>query len=307
MQIKTEAKIGLMVAATLVLVYWGINFLKGRNVLNRTDVYYAMYSDVSGLDISSPVVLNGYNVGLVTDIGFSEDKADQMLVTFTVDHSIEIPEGSKAELYSADPLGSKAIQIIRSNEKTMHEFGDTLNSSFKPDMLSLLGDEFAPIAARLDTSLERINLLLASFLEKETIEHFKKGVASLDELTASLNKQLAGDKIQKTISSLENFMKELNANSDKLEGIFTNLENISDSLALSNITQMVSNAEKSFAQAGIMLENINSGNGSLGQLATNDSLYLHLNASLESLNLLIRDLNENPGRYVKFSVFGGKK
>jgi phospholipid/cholesterol/gamma-HCH transport system substrate-binding protein len=304
---KTEVKIGLIVAATLVLVYWGINFLKGKNVLKRSDVYYAVYDDIAGLGSASPVMLKGFKVGLITDIGFKKGSTEEIVVSFTVDHSLKIPKGSKAEIYSADLLGSKALQIIPAQNDSYYEFGDTLTSSMKPDMISDLSNEIIPIANKLDTAINSINILLDSLLDQSSVESFKNSLSNLEEISESLNNQIGEDEIAKTLKSIEEFTMTLNQNKEKIDAIITNIQTITDSTAKSNIAEMVNSANKSFSEASILLDNINSGKGTLGQLSVNEALYSNLNSSIESLNNLLIDLNENPGRYVKFSLFGGKE
>ncbi|MCF8392028.1 MAG: MlaD family protein, partial [Bacteroidales bacterium] len=109
MKIKTEVRIGIIVLTTFLVVYWGINYLKGRNLLKKTDVYYAVFNNVQGLDLSSGVLLNGYKVGLISGIDFQKESLNNINVSFTVNHNFDIPKGSVVELISPDLLGSKAL------------------------------------------------------------------------------------------------------------------------------------------------------------------------------------------------------
>ena len=193
---KTEVKIGITVAATLALVYWGINFLKGKNVLNRSDVYYAVYDDIAGLGSAAPVMLKGFKVGLITNIAFKKGSTEEIVVSFTVDHSLKLPLGSKAEIYSADLLGSKAIQILPAQNEKHHVFGDTLIASIKGDMISELSNEIIPIAGKLDTAINNINALFDSLLDQNSIENFKSSLSNLEEISESLNNQIGKDETQ---------------------------------------------------------------------------------------------------------------
>ena len=112
LKLKTEAKIGIIVLITIALVIWGINYLKGKNVLKRSDVFYAVYDDIQGIDVSAPVLISGYKVGLINTIEFKKGSLDKIIIGFTVDHQFDIPKNSVVELHSADLLGTMALRII---------------------------------------------------------------------------------------------------------------------------------------------------------------------------------------------------
>lgn len=305
MRIKTEAKIGLIVAATLLLVYWGINYLKGRNVLKRTDVYYTVFQDIKGLDISAPVILNGYKVGLVTDIDFAKKSLENIVVSFAVEQNIKLPKGSLVELTSTDALGSKALNLNISNNSAFFQYGDTLKSAYVPDLMSTISKEIG----LLDSTIREIKKTITSvnlFLDENTINDLKYTVEKLKSSSNLIENQLKGGDLSKSFNQLELFISNLNANSEKINSIFANLENVTDSLAKANISRMIETTNESLSQANLLLSGINEGKGSLGLLATNDSLFINVNKSIESLDILLKDLNQNPHRYVRFSVFGGK-
>lgn len=309
MQIKTEAKIGIIVAATILLVFWGINYLKGRNILKRTDVYHAVFQDVQGLDVSSPVNFRGYKIGMVTDIDFPRKEMDKVIVSFTVDHSVDVPNGSIVELYSADLLGTKALRIFPASGSDQHQYGDTLISKHSTDLISSLGNEILPLTGKLDSAVSNLNTLLGNVnnnLDQETMDHFKKTMENLEISSEMIRNQLKTGELKKSLSALEEFMQTLDDNRSKLDNIFSNLEAITDSVAKANISEMIKAVNMTFSETGTLIESINQGEGSIGQLAVNDSLYMNLNLAVESLNRLLTDLNENPHRYVRFSVFGGK-
>lgn len=309
MKIKTEVRIGIIVLATFLLVFWGINYLKGRNLLKKTDVYYAVFNNVQGLDPSSSVLLNGYKIGLINTIDFDKGSLTDIIVSFSVNHQFDIPKSSVVELISSDLLGSKALQIIPSNSSEYHVYGDTLSSSIKEDIFSSISNEFIPLKESAETlmlNLDSVVHSLSVILNTETIVSIQKSFANLEITSQQLSEQLSSGDLRKMLNSLAGFSSSLNNNKDKLDSIFYNVENISDSLASANILSLINSANESFMSIAQLLEYANSGQGSLGKFSQDDSLYVNLNSSMKSLDLLLKDLQENPKRYVHFSVFGGK-
>lgn len=308
--IKTEVKIGIIVLTTLLVVIWGINFLKGKNILNRTDVYYGVFQDIQGIDVSAPVLINGYKVGMVSKVSFAKGELDKLIIAFTVDDKYQIPENSVVELHSADLLGTMALRIIPSERNSYHEYGDTLISSTEKDMIASITDQILPLKTRAESAIEEVDSLISSLnyvLDQKTSNNLKAAIANLNNVSEQMERQLSqnGD-LNKTFESLNLISQKLSENRTKLDTIFTNFQSISDSVAKARVADMINSINKTFSESSILLERINKGEGSLGLLSTSDSLYNTLNSSIKSLDILLQDLNENPKRYVHFSIFGKK-
>jgi len=310
MKIRTEAKIGIIVLSTIALVIWGINFLKGRNVIRRSDVYYAVYDDVAGLKMSGSVILSGFKVGIINTIEFQEGHLDRVVVAFIVNGDYNIPKNSIAQIYSSDIMGTKVIKIIPTEEKEFYHYGDTLISSIDPDLITKIQDQISPLITNTNHAVMGIDTLVSSInqvLDPATQKKLQAALVNLESTTASLSKQLSpGGKLDKTFTSLQSFTQMLDANKDKLSSAFANIESITDSVAASNLTETMANINATFAQSQILLGKINNGEGSLGLLASNDSLYNNLVSASGNLSKLLDDMNQHPKRYVHFSVFGKK-
>jgi phospholipid/cholesterol/gamma-HCH transport system substrate-binding protein len=310
MKFKTEAKIGIIVLSTIALVIWGINFLKGRNVIKRSDVYYAIFNDVAGLKMSGSVTLSGFKVGMINSIDFMEGRLDQLVVGFVINSSYEIPRNSIAQIYNNDILGSKVIRIIPSHEKEFCQYGDTLLGSIDPDMISKIQDQINPLVETTNNAILSIDTLITSInqvLDPITQKKLQSAIINLESTTASISKQLSpGGKLDKTFTSLQAFTFMLDNNKDKLSNAFANLENITDSIANANLAQTISNINATFTQSQILLGKINNGEGSVGLLATNDSLYNNLVTASGNLSILLEDMKLHPKSYIHFSVFGKK-
>ncbi len=310
MKYKTEAKIGFIVLSTIALVIWGINYLKGQNVLKRTDVYYSVYDDVAGLKMSGSVVLSGFKVGLVNSIEFMDGRLDRVIVGFVVNKEYKIPKGSIAQIYSNDIMGTKVIRIVPANVKEYYQIGDTIPGIIDPDLMSKIQNQITPLVETTNDAILGIDTLITainSVLDPATQKKLQSALVNLESTTASLSRQLSpGGKLDRTFNSLQEFTLMLNNNKDKLSAAFENIESITDSVATANLTQTISNINSTFLQSQILLEKINNGEGSIGLLATNDSLYNNLVSASGNLSTLLEDMNAHPKRYVHFSVFGKK-
>ena len=310
MKIKTEVRIGLIVLITIAVVIWGINFLKGKNVLKRTDVYYAVFQDISGLKLSGSVLIRGMKVGVINDIDFYEDDYEKVLVALAINKGITIPKNSGIELFSSDIMGNKALRILPSLEKENARYGDTLRSSVAGDLVASIQSELIPFKDKAERAITSLDSLITSFnhiMDPDTRKKLQLSIGNLEASTSSLAKELApGGKLQLTFNSLAGFTKTLSNNKERLDTLFANLEEISDSIASSNLKSTILNMNKTFEQTRILLTGINEGKGSMGLLATNDSLYNNLASASANLSNLLDDLNKNPKRYVHFSIFGKK-
>ncbi|MFW5645223.1 MAG: MlaD family protein, partial [Bacteroidota bacterium] len=219
--IKTEVKIGIIVLTTLAVVIWGINFLKGKNILNRTDVYYGVFKDIQGIDVSAPVLINGYKVGMVSKISFSKGELDKLIIAFTASEKYAIPEASVVELHSADLLGTMALRIIPSENDSYHEYGYTLISAVEKDMLTSITDQFIPLKTRAESVLEEVDSLLHSLnyvLDQRTSNDLKSALANLNHISEQLKGQLGQNgNLYETFESLNLISKKLSENRSKLD------------------------------------------------------------------------------------------
>ena len=310
MKIRTEVKIGVIVLATLLLVIWGINFLKGKNILNRTDVYYAVYDSAKGLEFAAPVIINGYKVGLINRIYFDGDDLSRIIVTLVVDKKYRIPKGSVAKISSVDILSSNAIDLQLSDSDQIHVYGDTLKSERELDMLSKLQSGIEPLLTdaqsvfiRLDSLLKGLNTVF----NDEGIANLQGSLGNLNQVSGNLNNQLSsGGSLYKSFDNLEKFSSSLSDSRESLNKIIDNMESVSDTLKNSGIGTTIERLGMVSEDLHTLLANINSGEGTLGKLAVNDSLYNKLVDVSSNLDLFFQDLRERPKRYVHFSIFGKK-
>jgi len=311
MKIKGEVKIGLIVAITLAVVIWGINFLKGKNVFKISTEYQVIYDNVMGLTKSNPVVVSGYKVGNIEEISFNDHPANNLTVAISLEEDLKIPVNSIAKIVSSDILGTKAIKIIFGDADVYLENGDTLQGAIEKDLFLQVEEEILPLKNRIEsliTSIDTVALALKEIASAETKEDIKTSIANLAKTSEDVNQIVHSrkDDIKITLANLASVTSNLKKSNDEILAITENIATISDSVANSNLTYTINNASKTLAEAYILLESINQGKGSMGKIFSNDSLYNNFVAVTSDLEFLLEDLKAHPKRYVHFSLFGKK-
>jgi phospholipid/cholesterol/gamma-HCH transport system substrate-binding protein len=310
-KMSNEVKVGATALLTILVFVWLFNFLKGKDFLKSTAVYYTIYDKVGGLAESSPVEINGYKVGVVRSLDFIDATSGKLLVVFSVKKNFKLPKNTVAEIVPVSLLGGMKVQFVYGKGPGTYKDGDTIPGRLAESLIDKIDTEILPVKEKLSNLITVLDSVIASVDEimdpefkrefKETVAHLNNTTSSLDKVLGSKEKELAA-----IVDNINKFTSMLADNSGKMNKTFTNLETISDSLKASDISAAVSNLKASLEKASKLMADLNQGKGSAGQFLTNDTLYTNLSGSLESLNLLLKDLKANPKRYVHFSIFGKK-
>ncbi|MFB6342160.1 MlaD family protein [Saccharicrinis sp. FJH62] len=295
-----EAQIGLLIAVILALFIWGFNFLKGRNLLTPANYYYCEFEDVGGLMESNFVMVRGFKVGLVENIELSDDNSKLIVTMVLEDEKLKIPKGSKAVLYDLDLLGTKAVKLeLVPGRGSYYENGDTLPSNIDKGMLGGLEDQLGPVKEKIAEYVKKLDDLIAD----STINHLSTSVANLDATTESIKNQLGerGD-LTATIRNLRRITQDLNNSETGLKATLTNVNAITDSLASSDLKLAISRIDTAVASLNSILVKVVNNEGSLGNLVNDKALYANLNATTESLDKLLTDMQQQPSKYVHLSL-----
>jgi phospholipid/cholesterol/gamma-HCH transport system substrate-binding protein len=310
-KISNEVKVGATALLTIVIFVWLFNFLKGKDFLKSTAIYYTVYDKVGGLAESSPVEINGYKVGVVRSIGFINAISGRLLVEFSVNKNFKLPKNTVAEIVPVSLLGGMKVQFVYGAGPGTYSVGDTIPGRLAESLMDKIDTEILPVKEKisnlivvLDSVISSVDEIMNPEFKKNfsgTLAHLNSTTASLDKVIGSKEKELAA-----TLDNIKKFTQMLSDNSGKMNKTFSNLEAITDTLAAADIYSSVSNLKASLEKSALLMDNLNKGKGSAGQFLTNDTLYTNLTNSLESLNVLLKDMKANPKRYVHFSVFGKK-
>lgn len=289
--ISRETKIGIVVVVAIAMLYFGLNYLKGINIFQSTTYFYAQYDRVDGIAATTPVMINGYQVGHVSDIIFDYTKEAPITLKLTVDKKLVVPQGTIAEVYDTGLMGDKAIQLCLGKGSTLVQTGDTLPTRIQGGLMAAVTEALVePIKAmmpQLDSTLQTLNHSLDSERIEAIIADAQATMANVKSLTASLNQSVP-------------------ATMNKVNHIATNFGEVSDELKAVQWDSTLQNIEKVVANLESVSNQLKSNENTLGALLNDKDLYQNLDSTVQSANALLMDLKANPKRYVHFSVFGNK-
>ncbi|MDR0941358.1 MAG: MlaD family protein [Bacteroidales bacterium] len=312
--------VGLLVVIVLAILFWGLNFLKGRNVFAKEKTYYAVYEEISGLQTNTGVYLRGFKVGQVRSIRFTSSAYDRIIVELAIADDVLLPQNTTACIFSSDIMGTKSIDLIFPDERTSQyvSANDTLTASVEDGIIDQVRMEIAPYKAQIDeimqstlSTIEQLKLLV----NKNTAASIHKSLANLqDAITAVQHAAHSADNVlsdnsenlSNILSNVSNLSQTLNNKSEKINRVIDNLDVFADSLSQANVHSLINNAEATTAELQQITQKINSGEGTLGALMNDKNLYENLENTSSQLNKLLIDVQKNPKRYVSFPIFGRK-
>jgi len=299
-----EVKTGILAIIAILILIFGYSFLKGKNLLDSSRKFHAVYADVEGLSPSSAVTVNGLKVGQVNKIDFL-DGSGILLVTFTVDSDFKFSKNSLAQIYGGGIIGGKSLAIVPDYEsKIMAKSGDTLPSDIEEGIMELVNERLTPLQVKIERTIVSADSLLTAFNEVLNTETRNNITTTFDDLA-------------ETVRSFKNTAQSLNGivagNQGKLDRTFTNLDEMSgnfnkfsDTLAQVDLNGMTQKLEKVIADFEQLSTNLNEGKGTAGKFLNDDKVYNNLDRATKQMEELLQDLKLNPKRYVHFSLFGKK-
>ncbi|MEJ5264107.1 MAG: MlaD family protein [Bacteroidales bacterium] len=301
---KKEVKIGLIMIFTLGILIWGVNFLKGRNFFSRTYNYVVIYDDVSGLLESNGVYIKGYKVGNVHSIDFSDSTLTSLRVVLAIDKDVHIPVGTRARIYNLDLIGNKAVELIFSKSKQMHKPNDTIIGEVEITIAKQL-EPYKVQAYNLLNSLDSLTHAIMRIFDPATTARIRQTVKNIETLTAGMVDNL--DNTSKSIENIRVFTQNLKENNARINATISQLQAFSTGLNQLQLKQTLDQLDTVLAQTQNLLLTMQSGDGTLTKLLYSDSLYQNLQRTILQLDSLLVDIQQQPRRYLHFSVFGRKQ
>jgi len=301
---RKELKIGLIMIIAIGSVIWGVNFLKGKNFFSNTRRYYVIYDDINGLVEANGVFIKGYKVGHVSEIDFSDKTLTKLKVILAIESDILIPEGSKARIYSIDLLSNKAVELIFSNSKHYLKAGDTLVSDMEISVAKQLEPYKIQLYHLLSSSDSLSNSILKIF-NAPTISNLRTIFNNLKVTSNAL--ALNSDYLTASFDNIESITQNFKDNNKRINKIVKNLDILADSLSHLQIGNSISKLNQTLDETQKILTNLQAGQGTLGKILINDSLYFSFMKSVADMDSLINDIKANPNRYINVSLFGSHK
>lgn len=292
-----EVRIALVAIIGIVVLYFGLQFLKGLPLFSNDDSYFVTFTDVSGVAPSTPVYANGYKVGVVKDVIYDYNPQGKIVAVMALDEQMRLPKGSRAEIAS-DLLGNIKINIVLGDDPlNMVAKGDTIPGGEQEGVMSKIGELMPYIEAvvpKLDSILGSLNTLLAD-PALANILHNVEGMTG--QLNATSNQLY-------TLSSSLN--RDLPRLMGKADGVLDNTHQLTANLSGIDVAGMAASINKTLADVNALTQRLNSNEGTLGLLMRDDKVYRNIESSAADLDSLLIDIKAHPKRYVHFSVFGKK-
>lgn len=292
-----EVKIALVAIVGVIVLFFGMNFLKGLNIFSSEDNYYVEFSDITGLSSSSPVYADGFKVGVVKDIIYDYSHTEGSKVVIGVDKQLRIPQGSSAEIVS-DMLGNVKVNLLLANnprEKVMP--GGLIKGNINDGAMGKLSEMVPAVEKmlpKLDSIMTSLNAILADPAIRQSLHNVQTITANLTTSTEQLNTLMAG--VNRNVPGM---MAKANSVLDNTQTLTSNLAAVDVASTMRQVDQTIANVQQLTAK-------LNSNEGSLGLLMNDTRLYDNLNSTMRNADSLVVDLRKHPKRYVHFSVFGRK-
>lgn len=292
MKFSKEATIGVVSIISLVLLYIGVNYLKGINLFRPANHYYVACSNVKDVTISSPVFVEGFKVGLVRSISYDYSTTGKILVEISLEESMRINKGSYISLEKTLLSGGELHIHLNKYVDEYLKSGDTIEGRSPEDMMASVQEKMLPqiidLLPKLDSILYSLQILVSHPALSQSLDHIEKTTASLEISSRRLN-QLLGNDVPVIASNLKTTTDNFAALSEEMKNL-----NLKGSIQSLNLT---------IDNLGQTTMKLNAKDNSLGLLLNDTLLYNNLNETVVNASNLLIDLKQNPKRYVRFSLF----
>ena len=314
MNISKYTRLGFLIVISIAILIWGLSYLKGNDIFTQKNYYHVIYKRIDGLSESNKVILNGYQVGQVSEIRFATNRSDRLLVTFSVDSKVQIPVNSVARIYSSDLMGTRSIELILSQSDQIYQTNDTIPGSIEQDLKEQVSMQVLPIKNKAEELLgtldSAITVLTVIFNEdarqnlSESFENINRTIENIERTTSDLQMVVSTEKenISQIISNFEEITRTFNDNTAALENTIQNLSSFSDTLSQISVTPVLENILMASNEIKEIMDKLNSNESTAGLLLNDDRLYNSVNMLSSDLSSLIRDIQNNPKRYLHFSA-----
>ncbi len=297
MKLTKEIKIALVAIVGILIMYFGINFLKGMNLFSTNNAYYMTFDDIQGLGASTPIYADGYKVGIVDGLEYDYKENGPIKVKVDIIKDLRIPQGSKAEIVK-DLMGNLQVNLLLANNRRERvEPGGIIPGAVNGGMMDKAAN-LVPVVEKmlpkLDSILTSVNALLADPALAASLHNVETITSNLTVSTRELNTLMAG------------LNKQVPGMIGKANGVLDNTNRLTANLASLDVQGTLNKVNQTLESAHQFTEKLNSNQGSLGLLMNDTKLYDNLTSTMSHADSLVIDLKAHPKRYVHFSVFGRK-
>ena len=304
MNLSKEIKTAIFAIAGFALFFVGFNYLKSNDVFVRDNIFYAVYDNAEGLVPGTPVTIQGFQVGTIDEVSLLSDN-QRIVVRFRVETKYEFSKNSSAKIYEAGLLGGKSLAVDPSFDGgDRAKSGDTLQGLIAPGLSELVNDKLTPLQEKIESMITHADSVLI------TVNNVFNTNAQLEIQTSIANLNTTISNFRSISETIDNSLAEdgaLNQTIDNLAKLTDDLSVVSTTLKDANFGVTFDDLDSAVSNLSQILDRIERGEGSLGQLVTKDDLYQSLEQTNKQIQLLLEDMRLNPKRYVNFSLFGKKQ
>ncbi len=312
MKIRNETKVGILAVVAIVILIVGFNFLKGKNLFNKSTKIFAVFDNTGTLSVSNEVKMKGLTIGTVSELKEVDKNVSGIMVTINLTKDINIPANSIA--YISAPLaglGSSVLLVEAGNATTYLANGDTMQTRLDEGLFGGLSSEVSPTLAKIRNSLDSLNVVFSNInrvFDDNTKGNMREAIANLNLATSSLNTMLVpqNSALAKTLDNSSAITANLRKNNDSITAIISNARQFSSQLAGLDMKQTMDTLQAAVSQLKYTISKLSSTDGTLGALVHDKALYNKLNDVMLSAEILLDDLRTHPKRYVNLSIFGRK-
>lgn len=314
-KLTKQVKVGILAVIALAVLIWGLMYLKGLDLFQKKQIFYAVYERVNGLVVANPVTIRGMNVGQVKNMYFSKQDNGKIVVELLITTDFPIPRNSVARIFSSGLISSKEVEIVLGDSKEILQNGDTLKALTESSLTDEVSKQLIPLkekAENLMSSIDTVATIVKDILNKKTqnnlimvVENINIVTRNLAEISRNIDTLMDSQRVrfENIIGNVESISKNLKQNNKNITDILENFASLSDSLSKARIPATIKKVNLTLEEINLVLEKINKGDGTIGLLLNDRKLYDEVAKAASDLNLLLEDIRKNPSKYVKVSVF----
>jgi len=304
-----EIRTGIIAIFTIVVLIYGINYLKGLNILDKNRIFHAKYDNIDGLLKGSVISLNGFNVGIVSNISLQSDNS--LLVSVKINEDFDVPANSILKISNQDLMGTKGISVILGNSDLLAKNNDTLIAEIENSLQDEVNKQILPLknkAEGLISSVDSLMVIFTSVLNTDARKNLASSFKNLDETfilmsesMKELNKLVVTNEknISNSIKNFESITGNISENNESIENILKKMSSISDSVSSKDIGEIIKNLNN-------ITNKISVGQGNLGLLNSDDQLYRNIEKTTNDISILVEEIKKDPKKYFNFSVLGNR-
>ena len=319
MKLRKEFIVGIIATIGICGLIFGFFYLKGMELWKQSASYYAVYDNSGGITNGRPITLNGLKVGSIVDVSFNPGNLNSVVVSMEIsDKSVlKIPIGSYAKLNS-DLLAGPYIELQWNDTNVFYNSGDTLISDVSKDIEDQINERLIPLEKKTnelistaDSAIKTIEAIFSRNTDNldESFDGIRRAILNFESVSLRLDTLIRSEKnrISRVLVNIESVTNNLKESNEAIENTFSNLSQITDSLAVVDFVGTIDEAKTTLEQVNLLLDDIQHGDGTLSKLIQDTLVYMNVNQMIYEATRLVENIKVHPNRYLQFSVFGGRE